>query len=76
MKKCTLLIVDRHLYIRYFLKRELSKAGYDVALAANARQTLEWLGSRKPPGLLVLDPDLPDTEGLLVSKSAGTVSNG
>jgi len=63
-RKCTLLIVDRNPFIRSFLKRELEHAGYQIVLAANGRQTLEWLHSTTPLDLIILDPDLPDAQGV------------
>ena len=65
-KNYTLLIVDRNPYIRSFLKREMSAVGYDIGLAGNGRQTIERVNSVKPPDLLILDPDLPDTEGIVL----------
>ena len=64
MKKCTLLVVDRNPYIRSFLQREMSAAGYAVGLAANGFQTIEWVRSHRALDLLILDPDLPDTYGV------------
>ncbi len=63
MKKWILLVVDRNPYIRSFLQRELSTAGYEVGLAANGRQAMEWVGSSRPFDLLIIDPDLPDVSG-------------
>ena len=62
----TLLIVDRNPYIRSFLKRELEAAGYRIVLAANCRQTLEQLAGPHTPDLIILDPDLPDSEDALI----------
>ena len=58
----TLLIVDRNPKIRAFLKREMESDRYRVLLAENAGQALRWIYHHDPIDLIVLDPDLPDTD--------------
>lgn len=65
-KKQHLLIADRNPYIRRFLQREMSQVGYSVGSAANGLQVLEWIESGRPLDLLILDPELPDTDGALL----------
>ncbi len=61
MKKVfTILIADRNPRVRGFLQREMSREGYRILLAENARDLLEWPPDRDPIDLVILDPDLPD----------------
>ncbi len=61
MKKVfTILIADRNPRVRGFLQREMSREGYRILLAENARDLLEWPPDRDPVDLVILDPDLPD----------------
>jgi len=56
----TILIADRNPRVRGFLKREMSREGYRILLAENARDLLAWSPDRGPIDLVILDPDLPD----------------
>ena len=58
----TLLIVDKNPNVRGFLKREMEAEGYSIHLAENGRQTIQWIHRQTPVDLVVLDPDLPDTD--------------
>jgi len=76
MKKWTLLVVDRNPYIRSFLQRELSAEGYEVGLATNGCQTMEWVGSNRSLDLIIIDPDLPDEYGAeLIHKLHAIIPN-
>ena len=57
-----ILIADRNPHVRSFLKRELEAEGYRVRLAENGFQVLNLVYERVPLDLLILDPDLPDTD--------------
>lgn len=57
-----ILIADRNPHVREFLKRELTVDGYQVRLAENGRQLLKWVFNKEPIDLLIVDPDLPDTD--------------
>ena len=59
----TILIADRNPHVREFLRREFLGEGYRVKLAKNGMEVLKVL--RRPGRLdvLVLDLDLPDTNG-------------
>ncbi len=61
-RQFNLLIADRNPHVRDFLKREMAAAGYQVRLAENARQLIKWLFNNELIDLLILDPDLPDTD--------------
>lgn len=61
-----MLIVDKNPKIRAFLKREMESDGYRVQLAESAGQALRWDQRREPVQLIVLDPDLPDTDACRV----------
>lgn len=68
-KECVILIADRNPHIREFLQRELTAEGYRVFLAENGRQVLKWAGHGDLIDLLILDPDLPDmNEVVLLQK--------
>lgn len=58
----TILIADRNPYVRRFLQRELTNAGYEVLLADNGRQVLFWIDRRASLDLAILDLDLPDMD--------------
>jgi DNA-binding NtrC family response regulator len=56
-----LLITDRNPHVREYLKREMLTEGYRVRLAKTGREVIEWIDHQEPHDLLILDPDLPDT---------------
>jgi DNA-binding response OmpR family regulator len=60
--KPTILIADRNPYVRRFLQRELTNAGYEVLPAENGRQVLFWIDRHASLDLAILDLDLPDTD--------------
>jgi len=69
MKKIyKILIADRNSHVREFLRREMLAEGYSVQLAENGREVLKWAYHRESADLLILDPDLPDTEESLLLK--------
>jgi DNA-binding NtrC family response regulator len=63
-KSFTILIADRNPRIRTFLKREMEAEGYGVKLAGNGSEVLKWAFGSYPLHLLIIDADLPDTDGL------------
>lgn len=67
-KEFTILIADRNLHVRKFLKREMLEEGYRVRLAENGRDVLKWVYHHEPLDLLILDIDLPDVDELSLSK--------
>ena len=58
----TLLIADRNPNVRKFLKREMTAVGYRTLLAENAREVLKLVFQGEPLDMIILDPDLPDTD--------------
>ncbi len=63
MQKKKLLIVDDEADIRILLKEYLELEGYQVQAAANAKEAQTALG--KEPDLILLDINMPGTDGLL-----------
>ena len=61
-EKFTILIADRNRNVRKFLQRELTSEGYQVRLAKNAREVIKWTFHHDPLDLIILDPDLPDSD--------------
>lgn len=61
-KEFNILIADRNPHVREFLKREMTADGYRVQLAENARQLFKWIHHNDHLDLLIIDPDLPDTD--------------
>mgnify|MGYP006312367303 CR=1 FL=1 len=62
-KSFTVLIADRNMRVREFLRREFLVEGYTVKLAKNGQQILEMVYSPDPVDLLIMDLDLPDMDG-------------
>lgn len=60
----TVLVAERNPHVRDFLRRELTASGYRVLLVRNARELQQQLLSPEALHLLILDPDLPEIEGL------------
>ncbi len=67
-EKFTILIADRNPHVREFLKREMATEGYEVRLAENGREVLKLAYQTEAPDLLILDPDMPDTEVVFILK--------
>ena len=62
----TILIADRNRNVRNLLRREMASAGYRVRLAENAREVIKWTFHRDPLDLIILDPDLPDSDDSMI----------
>jgi len=60
----TILIADRNPHVREYLKREMAAEGYSIRLAENGKEVLKWSYDPEPLDLLILDPDLPDADGV------------
>jgi len=56
-----ILITDRNPHVREYLKREMVAEGYQVRLAKTGQEVIKWVYQHEPLDLLILDPDLPDT---------------
>ena len=67
MKEFTILISDRNKNVREYIRREMVSEGYRVQVARSARDILELVYYTESIDLLILDPDLFETEeiGLL-----------
>ena len=61
-KELTILIADRNGHVRDFLEREMMAEGYKIRVAKNAKEVLKWVFHHDPIHLVVLDPDLPDSD--------------
>ena len=61
-REFTILIADRNRNVRKLLQREMTSAGYRVHLAGNAREVMKWTFHHDPLDLIILDPDLPDSD--------------
>jgi CheY-like chemotaxis protein len=59
----TILIVDDDRNLRRLYKEELEAEGYQIALAANGREALDFV-SREAPDLVVMDVRMPEMDGL------------
>ena len=63
MSSARILIVDDEVSIREMLDRGLSRAGYNTAVAANAREALEEL-AKDPFDIVLLDVNMPGRSGM------------
>jgi two-component system KDP operon response regulator KdpE len=59
----SVLVADGDPMVRAFLSRRLGEEGYHVDQARTGEEALDIAG-RRPPDIVVLDPDLPETDGL------------
>lgn len=59
----TILVVDDERNLRLLYEKELKEEGYDVVLAADAKEALAWLRSARPD-LIILDIRMPGMDGL------------
>jgi DNA-binding NtrC family response regulator len=64
--KPSLLIVDRNPNVREYLKRELRAEGYKILLAENCREMFELMSDAGKVDLVIIDPDLPDAEEVVL----------
>jgi CheY-like chemotaxis protein len=60
-----ILVVDDDASIRLLLEEELRAEGYEVAVAANGEEALQWI-SENQPDLVTLDIKMPGMMGLEV----------
>ncbi len=63
MIKEKILVVDDESLIRWSLKQELTRTGYDVSLAESGEEALKLL-EQKMPEVVLLDIMLPDISGI------------
>ncbi len=67
-KEFTLLVADRNSHVRELIKREMTAEGYRVRLAGNSHEVIQQVYRHESLDLLILDPDLPDTDVSLLLK--------
>ena len=68
-EKYNILIADRNPHVRELLRREMTIEGYQVKLAKTGREIINYTLRQDSFDLLILDPDLPDTdESFLLEK--------
>ena len=67
-KEFKILVADRNQHVREFLKRELTAEGYRVWLAKNVQEVLKKVYYPETLDLLILDPDLPGIDKLVLLK--------
>lgn len=63
-----ILLVDRNKRVGVFIKRELEKDDHEVILVGTARALTGSLVKQKEFNLLIIDPDLPDSENSELSR--------
>ena len=61
-----ILIVDRNRHVREFLRREMIAEGHRVRLAKNGKEALMQIYNHEGLDLVILDPDLPDSDELSI----------
>ena len=72
----TVLITDRNRHVRNFLRRELVAEGYQVEVAADGRDLLRKVSAGDSPDLLILDLEIPYSNGLAILKRLRRVNSG
>ncbi|MBW2590579.1 MAG: response regulator [Deltaproteobacteria bacterium] len=70
-KGYNILIADRNPHVRELLRREMTLEGYQVQLAKTGREVINCVYNQDPLDLLILDPDLPDTDESFLLKKLG-----
>ena len=63
----SLLVVDDDTMNRDLMLRRLSQRGFDVSLAGNGQEAMEWINTRRVD-LVLLDVEMPDMSGTEVLK--------
>jgi two-component system response regulator MprA len=64
-----ILVVDDERAVRESLRRALELEGYEIELAEDGSQALEWLESEPEPDAMLLDVLMPGVDGLEVSRT-------
>ena len=70
-EKYNILIADRNPHVRELLRREMMLEGYQVKLAKTGREVINCTLRQDSFDLLILDPDLPDTDESFLLKKLG-----
>ena len=66
-----ILIADRNPHVRELLRREMTLEGYQVKLAKTGREVINYTLRQDSFDLLILDPDMPDTDKSFLFKKLG-----
>jgi twitching motility two-component system response regulator PilH len=74
-RKPKILIVDDDATYRQLLTLLLTKAGYEVLLAKDGQEALNWLRSNQRPDLILLDLLMPRYSGLEVMAALKSSTN-
>lgn len=67
-KNFTILIADRNSHVRDFIRREMIEEGCEIKLAENCQEVIKWVYHPESVDLLILDPDLPNIDNLMLKK--------
>ncbi|HHO76043.1 MAG TPA: response regulator [Deltaproteobacteria bacterium] len=61
-----ILLVEDDIHLQFLIKEELGDDGYDVSIASNGREALNYLfgGYEKEPDLIIMDIRMPKMDGL------------
>jgi CheY-like chemotaxis protein len=70
-ERFNILIADRNPHVRELLRREMTIEGYQVKLAKTGREVINYTLRQDSFDLLILDPDLPDTDKSFLLKKLG-----
>jgi DNA-binding NtrC family response regulator len=65
-KPVRILIADPNPFVRSFLSRELTAAGYQTAEAGTCREIFNQINTAQPPALLIMELDFPIISGMNV----------
>jgi len=63
-KSLLILIADPNPYVRSFLAREMSSAGYQTVEAGSSKEIFAHLNVETPPDLLIMELDFPASIGI------------
>lgn len=63
MSVCSIMVVEDDFDIREVVADLLTAEGYEVIIAANGREALDYLESRAPPCVILLDLMMPVMNG-------------
>jgi DNA-binding response OmpR family regulator len=66
-----ILIAERNRHVRDFLRREFQAEGYRVQVARDGRELLVMMETDPPPDLLILDLEIPFTNGTPLLEGLG-----
>ncbi|HOO44893.1 MAG TPA: response regulator [Deltaproteobacteria bacterium] len=61
-----ILVVEDDVHLQFLIKEELSDDGYEVSIASNGREALDYLleSDRAEPDLIIMDIRMPKMDGV------------